>query len=89
MSGTEKRSATLGDEHSETNRECQDIVDLSKQFPMFSEEPDRLREDLKQSDINSTYLRYLLEFYKLGTIFLTCHLSGLKLTIMGTLSCNH
>ena len=59
MSGTEKRSTTLGDEHSETNRECQDIVDLSKQFPMFSEEPDRLRDDLKQSDINSTSLGYL------------------------------
>ena len=55
-------STNLGDEQSETNRECQDIVDLSKQFPMFSEEPDRLRDDLRQSDVNSTSLRYLTEY---------------------------
>ena len=64
MSGTKKRSTNLGNENSETDSECQDIVDLSTLFPMFSEEPGRLRADLKQREINSTSLRYhLFEYY--------------------------
>ena len=59
VSGIEKRSNNPGDEEqSETDIDSQDIVDISKQFPMFSEEPHRLRDDLKQSNINSTSLRY-------------------------------
>ena len=34
-----------------------DIFELSRQYPMFSEEEDRLRNDLRACDINSTALR--------------------------------
>ena len=39
---------------------CQDIVELSREFPMFSEEMERLREDLRHSEINDTSLRYVV-----------------------------
>ena len=58
----EKRFTNLGEQESGTDNQCQDIVNLSKLFPMFSEEPDRLRDDLRQSDVNSTSLRYLTEY---------------------------
>ena len=35
-----------------------DILELSKHYPLFSEDEDRLRNDLRESDINSTALRY-------------------------------
>ena len=34
-----------------------DIFELSRQYPMFSEEEDRLRNDLRACDINSTALK--------------------------------
>ena len=34
-----------------------DISELSRQYPMFSEEEHRLRNDLRSCDINSTALR--------------------------------
>ena len=43
-------------QHSE--KTSSDILELSKHYPLFSEDEDRLRSDLKESDVNSTALRY-------------------------------
>ena len=34
-----------------------EIVELSRQYPMFSEEEHRLKTDVRECDINSTALR--------------------------------
>ena len=37
---------------------CNDIVELSKQYPLFSEDPLHLKHELKESVINDPNLKY-------------------------------